>query len=84
MKKFILMLLVFGLATSAQAQTMTKSDINYVKKIRQIKKLEKQIDTKSEEMRVALSTLRTTLKTDINTLKLQLDQAEADLEALTQ
>ena len=83
MRKIILAILIVILISSVSfAQTLTPDDKTYIKKVRLIRQLEKQIDIKQEEMRIAVSALKTTFKADIQAINLQIQQAELDLEAL--
>lgn len=83
MKKiFLVWILLLNFVPLVQAQVLTPDDKTYIKKIRLIRSLERQIAVKQEEMRIAVSTVRTTFRADIQTLNLQIQQAETDLENL--
>ena len=79
---FLALMLVLS-PVLVQAQTiLNNADRQFIKKTRLIRSLEKQMDVKQEEMRIAVSALRTTFKADIDAIQLQIDQAESDLESL--
>ncbi len=87
MKKFIviLALISFVSVTAVQAQTtLSNDDKLFIKKQIQIKKLNHQLDAKQEEMRIAVSAVRTTYRDEIDAIQLLITTAEDELEALTQ
>jgi len=83
MKNIILTLvMIFSFVSLVEAQVLNQTDINYFKKLREIRSIEKQIEVKEETQRIAVSAVKTSHQSGINSLNIQLATAEAELEAL--
>lgn len=73
-KRLIMLVLALTLMTSGvYAQTLTTSDITYVKAIRAIKDLKKQIQVKEIEKIDALNVVRIQHDADLDALRVQLE-----------
>jgi len=85
MKNIILTLVLVFSCSVVSAQSLSQADINYFKKLREIRTLEKQKEVKEEAQRIAVSAVKTSHQqgpNGIQALSLRIQTAEDELEAL--